>query len=166
MLRSPRFNGLTPKSARASSAAAGASRKADTKPEVLLRKALHKAGLRYRKNRKDLPGVPDIVFTTAHVVVFVDGDFWHGKNWTHLKQKLKQGHNANYWTKKIERNIARDREQNRRLRAMGWTVLRFWESDVYSNIPDVVHRIQISLVQKRADRTVCTSQVNCNSPKS
>jgi DNA mismatch endonuclease, patch repair protein len=81
-------------------------------------------GFRYRKNRTGLPGAPDIVFPGARLIVFVDGDFWHGKNWKTRKAKLAQGHNANYWIRKIERNVARDREQSRELRASGWLVLR------------------------------------------
>jgi DNA mismatch endonuclease Vsr len=65
---------------------------------------------RYRKNRTNLPGAPDVVFPGARVIAFVDGDFWHGKNWKTRKAKLAQGHNANDWIGKIEQNAARDRE--------------------------------------------------------
>jgi len=79
----------------------------------------------------------------------VDGDFWHGKNWTTLKAKLSQGHNAEYWIKKIERNAARDWEQGRELSAGGWLVLRVWESEVHSNVGEVVRRV-ISALEKQA----------------
>src|SRR5947208_8487763 len=105
MARAPRYEGLTPRSARASAAARGSSLKANTKPEVLLRRALWRHGFRYRTNRSDLLGKPDIVFLGPRVVVFVDGDFWHGKNWIARKAKLAQGHNADYWISKIERNV-------------------------------------------------------------
>ncbi|MDQ3564998.1 MAG: very short patch repair endonuclease [Pseudomonadota bacterium] len=149
MARAPRYHGLTPSSARASEAARGSSRKAGTKPELLLRRALWRKGFRYRKNRADLPGAPDIVFRAARVIVFVDGDFWHGKNWKTLKAKLSQEHNAEYWIRKIERNAARDWEQSRELSAGGWLVLRVWESDVHSNVGEVVRRVK-SALEKQA----------------
>jgi len=149
MARAPRYHGLTPSSARASEAARGSSRKADTKPELLLRRALWRKGFRYRKNRADLPGAPDIVFPRARVIVFVDGDFWHGRDWKTRKAKLRQGHNAEYWIRKIERNAARDWEQSRELSAGGWLVLRVWESDVHSNVGEVVRRVK-SALEKQA----------------
>lgn len=153
MKNTPRYDGLKPSSSRASAAARGSSRKASTKPELLLRRALWMKGRRYRNNRTDLPGVPDIVFPGARVIVFVDGDFWHGKNWRTRKAKLGCGHNAEYWIRKIERNIARDREQTRALRAAGWTVLRAWESEVSANIDTVVHRVELVVGRLTRSRT-------------
>jgi DNA mismatch endonuclease (patch repair protein) len=89
--------------------------------------------------------MPDIVFPGPRVIVFVDGDFWHGKNWIARKAKLAQGHNANYWIRKIERNVARDRERSGELRAAGWLALRVWESEVHSNVGKVVRRIGSAL---------------------
>ncbi len=77
-----------------------------------------------------LPGKPDLVFMQSRIVVFVDGDYWHGRRWTVRKQKLTEGTNAAYWVAKIEGNRKRDRKTNRLLRAAGWTVLRFWETDI------------------------------------
>lgn len=134
----PRYDSFTPASAGASSAARGSSRKTDTKPEVLLRKALWRAGLRYRKYVADLPGNPDVVFKGARVVVFCDGDFWHGKNWGKRRKKLLRGTNPTYWLAKIERNMERDREINLRLKKDGWTVLRFWESEILDALERVV----------------------------
>ena len=148
-VRTPCYEGLTPSSARASAAARGCSQKAGTKPELLLRRALWKKGLRYRTNCTDLPGKPDIVFRRSRVVIFVDGDFWHGRTWPTLKAKLRRGHNADYWIRKIERNAARDRERNRTLRAAGWVVLRVWESDVYRDVGDVVSRVESELGRRR-----------------
>ena len=145
----PSYAGLHPSSLRASIAARGSSRKTNTTPELLLRRALWKEGLRYRKNKRDLVGIPDIVFSVARLVVFVDGDFWHGNNWKQRKIKLSKGHNSTYWVSKVERNIIRDREQNRKLRASGWTVLRVWESDIQGNIAKVVDRVKVALVQRR-----------------
>jgi DNA mismatch endonuclease, patch repair protein len=152
MASMPRYHTLKPSSARASAAARGSSRKADTKPELLLRRTLWREGFRYRKIRVDLPGAPDIVFPGARVIVFVDGDFWHGKNWKMRKTKLAQGHNANYWVRKIERNIARDRERSCELQVAGWLVLRVWESEVHSKVGEVVRRIESALRQRAPAR--------------
>lgn len=125
----PRFEGLTPSSTRAS-ATARAIRRTDTKAEVVLRRALWARGLRYRKHAKDIPGRPDIVFVRARLVVFVDGDFWHGRDWETRRAKLAHGANARYWLAKIATNMERDRRKDAALRALGWTVVRVWEKDV------------------------------------
>ena len=130
MTRTPSYRGLLPSSPRASAAVRGASKKADTKPELLLRRALWKKGCRYRRNERELPGAPDIVFRGRRVVIFCDGDFWHGKDWATRRKRLLKGTNADYWVAKIERNIERDREQTACLEREGWRVLRFWESEV------------------------------------
>lgn len=149
MARAARFDGLRPSSAIASSAAAAASRKTGTVPEMVLRRSLRRLGLSCQLNRSDLPGIPDIVLAKRHVVVFVDGDFWHGKDWERRKVKLMRGHNAAYWIGKIEGNRARDRSQNRQLRSLGWTVMRFWESDVLNRTEYVLNRIQRTIGSKR-----------------
>ena len=87
-------------------------------------------GLRYRKNVGALRGKPDIVFVRARVVIFCDGDFWHGRNWEELNSKLCRGTNAEYWLSKIESNIERDMLNNALLKADGWSVLRLWETDI------------------------------------
>ncbi len=107
-------------------------RKKDTKPEMALRRALWAAGLRFRKHYSDVPGTPDIAFTKARVAVFCDGLFWHGHNWEERKPRLVS--NREYWIPKIERNMARDERVNRELEESGWTVLRFWESDIKTDL--------------------------------
>jgi DNA mismatch endonuclease (patch repair protein) len=77
--------------------------------------------------------------------VFVDGDFWHGKTWRMRKAKLAQGHNADYWISKIERNMERDRERTRELSAAGWLVLRVWESEIHADLDRVVRRVESAL---------------------
>lgn len=114
----------------------------DTEPELILRKALWRKKLRYRVNYKKLPGKPDIVFTRYHVVVFCDGDYWHGHNWVvrglgSLEEELA-GY-SNFWRTKILRNIERDKEVNEELRTQGWTVIRIWESDIRKNVCDCVN---------------------------
>ena len=101
----------------------------DTKPEILLRKALWHRGLRYRKNYRLLPGSPDIAITRYRIAIFVDGDFWHAKG--HQEHPGEQiGSNKEYWQKKLKRNVERDKEVNNELTDMGWLVLRLWESDI------------------------------------
>lgn len=100
----------------------------DTKPEKKLRKFLWDLGIRYRKNVKKLPGTPDIVISKYNLVIFVDGEFWHGYNWEIKKQKLKS--NRDFWIPKIERNVQRDRENNLKLTNDGWRVMRFWEHQI------------------------------------
>ena len=147
-MKHPTFHGLRPASAQASAAARGASKKSGTRPELALRRALWRAGLRYRKNDASLPGRPDLVFKGAHVAVFCDGDFWHGRDWPGRKAKLQRGNNPDYWIAKIERNMKRDRQNTESLEAMGWSVLRVWERDVKANVQAVVERIETLLQQK------------------
>lgn len=105
----------------------------DTKIEIILRKALWHKGYRYRKNYKKLPGTPDIVLTKYKIAIFCDGEFFHGKDWESLKEHLRNSQNSDFWIKKISRNIERDREIDRTLLFMGWTVIRFWGKDIKKN---------------------------------
>jgi len=104
-----------------------ANRRADTKPELALRSALHALGYRYRKDcRLDLPlrrVRPDIAFTSRKVAVFVDGCFWHACPDHGSKPK----NNEWYWSPKLARNVERDRAVDAALEAEGWTVVRLWE---------------------------------------
>jgi DNA mismatch endonuclease (patch repair protein) len=120
-----------------------------TRHEALLGQSLQRLGLRAARNAADLPGRPDLVFRTARVAVFCDGDFWHGRNWTALRKRLAHRANANYWIAKIAYNIRRDAHQRRALRKLGWAVLRFWESDITKNPQRVADRIR-SVVRGRS----------------
>lgn len=120
----------------------------NTKPELMLRKALWKDNLRYRVNYKKLPGKPDIVFTKSRVVVFCDGDFWHGHNWairglSSLDEELA-GY-SDFWRTKILRNIERDAEVNQKLKEQGWMVVRLWESDIRVNLDNCVKIVKEAL---------------------
>mgnify|MGYP006285397807 CR=1 FL=1 len=137
------FRELQPASAQASAAARGASKKTGTKPELLLRRALWRAGLRYRTHDSSLRGRPDIVLKGPRVAVFCDGDFWHGRDWESRRLRLEGGHNAGYWVAKIERNIERDRLTRRELELQGWTVVRVWEGDLKSRLDEVVEEIRL-----------------------
>ena len=103
----------------------------DTKPELAFRKALWKAGIRYRVNYKQLPGRPDISNKGLRFVVFIDGEFWHGYNWAEKKSKIKT--NRDFWIPKIERNMQRDRSNDLKLKEMGYKIFRFWEHEVRKN---------------------------------
>jgi len=111
----------------------------DTKPELKLRKALWNLGFRYRKNVKKLPGTPDIVFKKVKLVVFVDGEFWHGFDWEMKKLKIKT--NRDFWIPKIERNMQRDAENNTLLSEKGWKVMRFWEKEINSNLEGCINQV-------------------------
>src|SRR5262245_49782916 len=107
-----------------------ANRRADTKPELALRRALHGLGYRYRKDyRIDLSdGLrvrPDIVFTASKVAVFVDGCFWH----CCPEHGSQPAANTWYWEPKLRRNVDRDRAADAALDQAGWTVVRFWEHE-------------------------------------
>ncbi len=125
----PSFNGLSPASKKGS-LAKRRNKRCDTLHEVILRRELWRAGLRFRKNVETMSGKPDIVFLSSKVAVFCDGDFWHGRNWPTLKRKLARGSNASYWRAKIASNIQRDRLTVASLKREGWTVIRIWESDI------------------------------------
>lgn len=146
-----RYDLLRPASDAASKAAKGASRKRDTRPELLLRRALWRAGLRgYRVDGRDLPGRPDIVFRRARVAIFCDGDFWHGRELEERVARLQHGHNAVYWVPKIKGNVARDRRNDDVLTAGDWRVMRFWESAIIRDVDAVVAQIRDALTARRA----------------
>lgn len=108
----------------------------NTTPEVKLRKALWRKGLRYRLGYK-LPGKPDMVFVSAHVVVFVDGCFWHG---CPIHGSIPET-NRDFWEKKVKKNIQRDLEVTDKLKGLGWTVLRVWTHELKEHFDSVVDKI-------------------------
>lgn len=108
----------------------------NTSLERTVSSALHRRGLRFRRNVAGLPGKPDFVFAGAGLVLFVDGDFWHGWRFPAWKDKLPE-----YWKQKIERTRQRDRSNFRKLRRMGWTVLRVWGHEVKRDPSVIVERV-------------------------
>lgn len=108
-------------------------RSTGTKAEVLLAKALWHKGIRYYKNYKKLPGKPDIVISKYKVVIFIDGEFWHGKSWEKIKSGKMIHSNREYWLKKIAYNMKHDEQVNQELVGSGWVVIRFWSRDVEKN---------------------------------
>lgn len=101
---------------------------ADTKPEMKVRKLLHSMGYRFRLHRADLPGKPDIVLPKYKAVVFVNGCFWHGCP-TCRHAKIRPASNADYWNRKLDRNMARDRENYAALASLGWRTVVVWECE-------------------------------------
>lgn len=110
----------------------------DTKLEVKVRSALWRKGLRFRKNVKLLPGKPDIVFTAARLVVFLDSCFWHGCL-LHLRRPASR---QDYWQKKIARNMQRDLEVNSAYSGSGWKALRIWEHELKSDFEGCIKVIE------------------------
>ncbi|SHI52416.1 very short patch repair endonuclease [Pseudozobellia thermophila] len=100
----------------------------NTKPELAFRKALYAAGYRYRVDYKKLMGKPDILLKKYKTAIFIDGEYWHGHKWEERKPKIKT--NREFWIAKIERNMQRDREVNQELERLGYTVFRFWETEI------------------------------------
>ena len=112
----------------------------DTSIEVILRKSLWHKGIRYRKNYKKLPGTPDIAITKYKIAIFCDSEFFHGYNWEIKKQKLD--HNREYWIKKIESNMARDRENDFKLIAMDWVPMHFWGQEIQKHTEECVQAVE------------------------
>lgn len=123
-------------------------RSKDTSIEVILRKALWKQGIRYRKNYKNLPGKPDIAITKYKIAVFCDSEFFHGKDWEQLRERLTKSERGEYWTSKILRNQERDREIDRRLQFLEWKVLHFWGNDIKKNTPGCVQAIKEAIFER------------------
>ena len=117
----------------------------NTSLERKVSSAFHRRGWRYRRNYKSLPGKPDFVFTKARIVVFVDGDFWHGWRYPSWKHKL-----SDFWRAKIERNRARDRRNFATLRRRGWAVLRLWGHEVDKDLDACVERVATLLERAKA----------------
>lgn len=105
-----------------------------TKIEELLGKALWSKGFRYRKNNSKVFGKPDFTIKKHKIAIFCDSEYFHGKNWETQKHRIKT--NTEFWFKKIERNIERDKLVNETLNRNGWQVIRFWGEEIKKN-PDL-----------------------------
>jgi DNA mismatch endonuclease (patch repair protein) len=102
----------------------GHIRSTDTAPEMIVRRALHRGGFRFRLHRRDLPGKPDLVLPKYKTVVFVHGCFWHGHT---CKDGRRPKSNTEYWNHKLDRNFQRDTRVREELSAMGWNPIVVWE---------------------------------------
>jgi DNA mismatch endonuclease (patch repair protein) len=111
----------------------------NTSPELLMRKTLWALGIRYRIHNKLLPGNPDVVIKKSMLIIFVDGEFWHGYNWKQKRESIKT--NKDFWIAKIERNMQRDISSTIKLEALGFTVLRFWEKQIKTELKVCIETI-------------------------
>ncbi len=118
-----------------------------SKPEMILRRAIWAKNIRFRLHDKSLPGRPDIVIKKYKLVIFVDGEFWHGFEWKKQRERIKS--NRLFWIPKIERNMQKDERNNRALRNMGYTVFRFWSQDVLKDLPTVLNQIELFLETRK-----------------
>ena len=116
----------------------------NTKPEIVLRKALFSRGLRYRLHVKRLPGTPDLVFPKYRAVLFVHGCFWHGHG---CRLFVVPATNREFWVQKIDGNRSRDEQAIRALRGMGWRVMTVWECAVRG-----LDRLPLDLLASKIDR--------------
>lgn len=110
-----------------------------TKPEIALQNFLRKKGLKVKINYRNLPGNPDIVLFNKKIAIFIDGEFWHGYQWEEKKKKIKS--NRAYWIPKIEKTIARDKRNNKKLKKAGWRVIRFWEHQIKKDLTKCIQKI-------------------------
>lgn len=127
-----------------------AVRSKNTGPEAILKRALRASGLKFRSHPENVLGRPDLVFPRKKVAVFVDGDFWHGRQWrlrglSSLEKQFSRSKNRSYWIRKIKNNIKRDKRTTRYLRRLGWHVMRVWESDLKSDPRRLVSRVTRAL---------------------
>lgn len=119
----------------------------DTSIEKMLRKALWRRGLRYRKNVKAIEGTPDIAFIGLKIAIFCDSEFWHGKNY--FENSVLPKNNREYWREKFKKNAARDKKVSKSLEEKGWLVLRFWESDIRSDVDKIANEIEAVVKSRR-----------------
>lgn len=122
-------------------------RNRNSKPELVLRKALWSKDIRFRLHDKSLPGTPDIVIKKYKLAIFVDGEFWHGFDWKNNKERIKS--NRLFWIPKIERNMQKDICVNKALRDMDYVVFRFWTQDILKNLPTVINQIELFLETRK-----------------
>ncbi|MBN1118813.1 MAG: very short patch repair endonuclease [Bacteroidales bacterium] len=118
-----------------------------TKIEELLGKALWSKGLRYRKNNKGVYGKPDFTFKKYKIAIFCDSEYFHGKDWETQKHRIKT--NTEFWHKKIEGNIERDKLVNETLLKNGWQVIRFWGEEIQKNLDLCVLKIEQAIEDKK-----------------
>ncbi len=123
-------------------------RTTNTGLEQRVQVALRRRGLRFKKNARDLPGRPDLVFLVARVVVFVDGDFWHGYRFPAWRNRQSK-----FWQEKIDRNRRRDRRNFAALRRLGWSVVRIWQHEIERDLDACISRIESEILRTRTPRS-------------
>jgi len=126
-----------------------AIRSKGTKAEVLLAKTLWSKGFRYKKNDKKVFGKPDLIFKRLKLAVFVDSEYFHGKEWDIQKYRIKT--NQPFWWDKIEGNIKRDKVVNNKLIQDGWKILRFWDKEIIKNLANCIEIIELKVQKLKND---------------
>jgi DNA mismatch endonuclease (patch repair protein) len=121
----------------------------DTGVERVLRRELHRLGMRFRVNVRTLPGTPDVVLTRAKVAVFVDGCFWHRCPQHGTAPK----HNAEWWAAKLDGNVDRDRRKDRELAELGWVPMHVWEHDDPIRAAHGIRRVWLERIGLPAGRS-------------
>lgn len=116
----------------------------DTGPERLLRAELWRRGLRYRFKTSELSVRPDLVFAGSRTVVFIDGCFWHGCPEHYVRPRSR----PEFWSAKLLENVLRDHRQTLDLERMGWKVVRIWEHELFTDLPQVVKRVEETIEGK------------------
>jgi len=119
----------------------------NTKIEELLAKALWAKGHRYRRNNKNVFGKPDFTFKKYKIAIFCDSEYFHGKDWEIQKYRIKT--NTEFWHKKIESNIERDKIVNETLLKNGWKVIRFWGEDIKKNLEICLIKIETEIKERK-----------------
>jgi DNA mismatch endonuclease (patch repair protein) len=127
----------------------------DTGPEQALAMALQELGLNWESHARDLPGRPDFVFREVQIVVFVDGDFWHGFRFQNWRDKLSEA-----WEAKIAANRRRDRKNSKTLRSAGWRVIRIWEHEVEVHPARVARKVARVIQQHQARNSLGLEEMN------
>ncbi len=113
-------------------------RSKNTKAELVVFRELRKRKIHFQKHYQKVAGSPDIAIPSRKIAIFIDGDFWHGRNFIKSKSRLPK----KYWRKKIESNIIRDRKKRAKLKRQGWKVLRIWESAILKNKGNALEKVQ------------------------
>lgn len=124
-------------------------RNRDSDIELRLRKALWHRGYRYRKNWKVLPGTPDIVMTRYRIAIFCDSEYFHGKDWEQLQQRIRRGNNPEFWEKKISGNIRHDLDVVAELKGLGWKVIRFWGNDIKKDLDGCIRTVEEAILEQK-----------------
>ncbi len=131
------MNGIDPFSPEQRSRIMSLVKSRNTRPEMIVRRAVHSMGYRYRLHQASLPGTPDLVFPAARKVIFVSGCFWHMHSCGRCRIPVR---NRSYWQAKLDRNQRRDRAARRQLNRLGWSVLTVWECQL-ANIDQLQRRL-------------------------
>jgi len=129
-----------------------AIRSKETKMEVVLAKTLWQRGHRYRKNNKTVFGKPDFTFKKYKIAIFIDSEYFHGKDWEKNKHRIQT--NQQFWWDKIESNMRRDLKVINTLKEKRWIVIRFWSEEIRKNLANCIHAIESALDLRKNEEPI------------